>query len=160
MLRIDFELVAGEVDGAGAISGYAMAYMTLEGSLGRVSSKERSPLQTMMVFLSIVDLLDGLRRLWQSPSQQEYCFVGTDSSFQARFVLEGRSTLKVTCGKIEICHDSFSLIVHSVLVDVERFLSQVPRPPEPVVGDLDLSISQFRSMLESCDTLHKPENLK
>jgi hypothetical protein len=52
---------------------------------GKVSSENRNPDQSMMVFLTIVDLLDGLKKLLINEKNKEFTMIGADSSFMIQF---------------------------------------------------------------------------
>jgi hypothetical protein len=144
MLHMLFELRDSEIDGTSVVSGYAQGYLTVEGTASRCSSKDRVPPQSMMVFLAIVDLLDGLHRLQTPDDEKRYVFVGTDSSFQVQFEKLAGDRLRINCGKIFVGDYSVREVMTSVLHDVDHFLSEVPRPDNPAAGDLESALSRFR----------------
>ena len=78
-LKISFELESCLLD---EIDGFNLGNMIIEGDSGTISSKHRLPDQSMMVFLSIVQLLYGVRHLVVCETVSEFIFVGEDSSFQ------------------------------------------------------------------------------
>ena len=59
--------------------------MELHGDLGTATSKSRTPNQSMMLVLSITEMLDGFRRLLSQSKKREYEFVGVDCSFRVVF---------------------------------------------------------------------------
>lgn len=79
-----------------------------------LTSKNRTPDQSMMIFLSIPLLLDDISRYFQGERHQIVHFVGTDSSFQ--FYLQ-RSKFKV-----KVFEQKMRLFIEA---DLEIFLNQV-----------------------------------
>jgi hypothetical protein len=80
---IRFELV-GDVE-PGPVSGLSRGHVTITGPLGSVTSAGRQPDQSMLVYISIVDLLDGLRVLLRPGGGRHWEWVGNDSSFVVDF---------------------------------------------------------------------------
>jgi hypothetical protein len=65
--------------------GFELGDMEFSGELGTVTSRSRVPDQSMMIILSVVGLLDGIRRFLSARKAKEYKFVGVDSSFSVVF---------------------------------------------------------------------------
>jgi hypothetical protein len=82
MVRFRLELAAETDDDA---DDFARGHLTIHGSEATVSSRGSDPDQSMWLFPSAVELLDGVRR-FLGDGTTRYQFVGVDSSFQ--FVLE------------------------------------------------------------------------
>ena len=77
MLSFKFEIDSYDDE----VSGYDMGHLTLNvGEQVLVSSKSEGSKHLMMLFLSLPDLLDGVRRLLNGLTPS-YEFVGVDSSF-------------------------------------------------------------------------------
>jgi hypothetical protein len=49
-----------------------------------ITSKNKTPSQSMMIFIAISDMLDGVRAMIEQ-KRKEYLFVGADSSFKILF---------------------------------------------------------------------------
>jgi hypothetical protein len=49
-----------------------------------ITSKDKTPSQSMMIFIAISDMLDGFRTMIEQ-KRKEYSFVGADSSFKILF---------------------------------------------------------------------------
>ena len=98
-----------------------------------------------MIFLSLVDLLDGLRRLLSSPDENSYTLIGVDTSFSARFekTLNG---LRISANGMIIDECGPASVVKAVIEGVDLFLSLTPLPDEPALTDLTNAISDFRVM--------------
>lgn len=68
--------------------GFALGDMEVEGDAGVVTSRGQQPDQSMMIFVAVSDLLDGLRGLVER-QRKSFRFVGCDSSFRLDFTLDG-----------------------------------------------------------------------
>ena len=80
MVTFTFELTTYAQEAG--VSGLSRGHLTISGATNTITSKGHIPDQSMMVFMSIVDLLDGARQFLQTPGQKQYNFVGTGCSFQ------------------------------------------------------------------------------
>lgn len=90
MLVIEFEIDTSEHESEH--DGYSLGDMTLSGRYGSLTSKGKAPDQSMMIFLSITLLLDGINALLDkhaSRRSSEFEFVAIDSSFN--FTLREKS---------------------------------------------------------------------
>jgi hypothetical protein len=84
---IRFELV--DHVAPGPVSGLSRGDVTITGPLGAVTSAGRRPDQSMLVYISIVDLLDGLGALLRPGGGRHWEWVGNDSSFVVDFDRRG-----------------------------------------------------------------------
>lgn len=82
-IALRFELV--EDVPPGPVSGLSPGHVTLEGPRARVTSAGRRPDQSMYVYISIVDLLNGLGTLLGAAVAGHWQWVGSDSSFVVDF---------------------------------------------------------------------------
>jgi hypothetical protein len=64
---------------------WALGHMTVTGSAGRVSTKDRTPDQSMMVFASAAGLLNTVRSLRLKPTVRASLFRAIDCSFELLF---------------------------------------------------------------------------
>ena len=89
--------------------------ITLEGKKGIISSSEMSKNQSSMIFLSLVELLDGIRLFINDKSRYEYNYVAVDSSFQFYLVKKLENMLVIENSKRncieEINEDEFIKVV-------------------------------------------------
>lgn len=80
MINIRFQLSP-----SGDVSGFDLGHIEVHFNGSILTSKNRIPDQSMMVFLSIVGLLDGLRAFFRNKRQGKYIFTGVDCSFFIEF---------------------------------------------------------------------------
>src|SRR5260370_15200309 len=100
--------------------GFDLGNLEIRGEVGEATSKGRAPNQSMMVILSVVELLDGIRRFLYSSKIREYRFIGVDCSFCISF--------QKAAGKINVCVDDHVLHVSS---------------PSAIKRDIEMSILDF-----------------
>lgn len=126
--------------------GYELGDMTLHGEFGEASSASRTPNQSMMVILSIVELLDGVRRLLSLPKVKEYRFIGVDSSFSILF-RKHNTQIRIFVNDMHIHSSSASDLKADIERSVLEFvsntnLSQIANRAE--VSDFDNALTAFR----------------
>ncbi|MGH1441182.1 MAG: hypothetical protein ACRBBR_13775 [Cellvibrionaceae bacterium] len=131
------------------ISSYSMGYMVFEGDKKTINSKELEPPQQMMVFFSIVEILDGLRKFCLSDKVKKYEFIGVDSSFAICFEKIEKNTVKVSHQKVEISNMSMTDLIKSILNNIKYFsdnvCSKIDRD-ELIYEDLIGSIKEFQAI--------------
>lgn len=143
MLKLHLELTRSAVELG--ISGLSRGHMTVSGSLGTITSQEKQPDQSMMIYPSVILLLDGVRRFLSQKTKPDYRFVGVDSSFQ--FVItqaEGR--VRIHNGQIVVDEVSDAELVQAVWQGVDVFVTGArPKlPPDDVVADdLHAALTSF-----------------
>jgi hypothetical protein len=147
MLTFSFELAA-EPD-TGTQSSYAMGYMSVLGPQGGVDSRTIEPAKQMMIFLSIVDLLDGLRRLIATPDWDTYQLIGTDSSFSVLFE-KIEKDVRVSANGSIISQCPAGQVASAVLRGVDLFLASA-QPDEPAFSDLTQARADFKVMLKEIE---------
>lgn len=153
MLR--FELEITPCGSEHKINGLNRGDMTISGSQGLATSKGKQPNQSMMIFLSIVELLDGIRRFMLTKDASNYRFVGADCSFQFSATnLEG-DRIRLTSDQGIIDEVQTTEMIKAVWKGVSAFLSLYGasiRPDDPVADDLrsaaDSFIGAFGSVIE------------
>jgi hypothetical protein len=122
-----------------AATGFDMGDIRVTGNLGAVSSAGRKPSQSMMVYLALVELLDGMSRLAKTTSGH-YAFTGADSSFRLDFALTRAGVLTITGPRrAQVAKTDIATLLVSVRNGVEHFLSNPDNqlaPADPVTGDL------------------------
>jgi len=133
------------------VNGFARGHFTIEGATGYATSKDQHPDQSSMVFLAIVEFLDGMRRFASDSAFLEYHFVATDSSF-------GWTMVKVKDAPtiIRIEHDGERIdalpllaLAEAVWTGVQEFLlkdgSKLPSD-DPAFGDLESAQTDFQAV--------------
>jgi hypothetical protein len=130
------------------VDGYSLGDITLKGRFGSISSKDQEPSQSMMIFPSIVLLLDNIRAFLLDESAHKYRFVGIDTSFQ--FTVEKKPGAFV---ELSSRHTNLDLLPTTELVlniweGVVNFLDQSGScitEDDPVYDDLNASVKSFKS---------------
>lgn len=99
--------------------GFELGDISIIGDSGSVASTNSN--QSMMLILSIVELLDGLRRFLSSTESRRYEFIGVDSSFSVVFCRENDGNISVNCDG-QVIHTALpSSIKSDIQVSVLRF---------------------------------------
>lgn len=138
-LSLEFELT--DTSAAQRVTGLSRGHVTLEGDSGIVTSAGRTPDQSMLVFLSIVDLLDGLQRLLSGPPNGDWEWVGNDSSFSTRFRRrKGRVAVEAMGDPVGDVPDRE--LAHAAWHAADRFVREHRLPPS------DIAYDDLRSALE------------
>lgn len=148
MLRLELEIIS--YSDKDKIDGFTLGHMTISGSQGLATSKGIQPNQSMMIFLSIIELLDGIRQFILAKNVSNYRFVGIDSSFQF-------SMTKQECGRIRLTGSQGIIdevetieLSQSIWKGVSAFLycyEPFIRPDDPVADDLHFAVDSFKSAL-------------
>lgn len=134
----------------GEPSGFDLGDITVTGDQGSVTSRGHTPDQSMMVYLSVTQLLYNLTLLHRTGKQQK--FVGVDSSFTIWFQCTKKG-VKVTSGGVMIGHVQKTDLFREVIRAVDEFCArEIPALPESDVGRKDLlaSLKEFRSLVDEC----------
>ena len=127
------------------ISGFDLGDMTLIGELGNCSSKSHIPNQSMMIFISITELLDGIRRFFLN-NLKKYEFIATDSSFTVWFIKNKNNIVTISCKKKVISRLAPKKLAISIWKNVGNFIAKTAvflPDDDSVVADLYASISDF-----------------
>ena len=140
MFQLECEWVT---PGSSSRSGFDLGHMTFTSGEGTCSSRGRTPDQAMMVILSIVELLDGLRR-FLAGSAPDYLFVGTDSSFSVRFRKAKKGRVALQCGATSLGEVESGTLCRAILSGVEAFVSR----PESALAKGDAARDDLVSALE------------
>jgi hypothetical protein len=126
-------------------SGFSRGHITVSGDQRSISSTDGLRDQSMMIFLSIVQLMDGIRRL--SENSKDFNFVGDDSSFQFFIRVENEMILiKDTKGCI-VGKSEFDEFIINLWKEINGFVeenSYFLSEEETVCSDLRDSIGQFK----------------
>ena len=119
------------------ISGLSRGHITIRGKQGIVTSEGKEPDQSMMIFISISELLDGLRRFIHDKNAATYRFVGVDSSFQFLITKVGTNRLKIEADHYVVDEVQIFSLIHAVWEGVCDFLAQYGqyRPLEDLASD-------------------------
>jgi hypothetical protein len=146
MLSLELEISSHTAEDN--IDGLSRGHMTITGSQGFATSKARQPDQSMMIFLSVVELLDGVRRFILGNNASHYNFVGVDSSFQLFLTKELNDNIKLRCDQKPIDIVRTDEMIRAVWEGINRFLAlyrQYIDSGDPVANDLQASIESFKT---------------
>ncbi|SDX73223.1 hypothetical protein SAMN05421504_103644 [Amycolatopsis xylanica] len=142
MVRFEFSR-REDLDHIEPPSGFDLGDMEIVGNVGSVSSRGRAPDQGMMIFVALVELLDGLRR--KLKPGHPYEFVGADSSFILDFreendsiVIESEGRRIDSSPKLE----SLRALSRATHAFVDKELSKLP-PDDAAKEDLVPSVADF-----------------
>jgi len=131
-------------------SGFDFGDLEVEVALGqRASSRGHSPNQSMMIYISLADLVSGVCQLCASPKNTSYEFVGTGSSFVLRFRRMRTGTVQIVyrggaLGEVTP-RDLLSALRGALTGFLER---QNALPPEdPVAEDLGTARAELERTL-------------
>jgi hypothetical protein len=118
---------------------YSLGHMDISAEENLLSSSGKSQ-RLMMVFVSIVDLSDGIIHLLSDKSCKDYEFIGTGSSFNLRISRNGNKvSIKNNEQQITIATDSEELV---------KALWQCWQDTEKLAGGIDQDSSAYLHMAE------------
>jgi hypothetical protein len=130
-------------------TGFDMGDIQVTGNLGTVSSAGRRPSQSMMVYLTLSELLSGMSRFAATKSGY-YAFTGIDSSFRLNFTLTQKGVLTITEGRTQVAKTDLATLLVSVRNGVEQFLNHPDNQldaADAVAGDLRDARRAFEAAL-------------
>lgn len=116
-----------------------------------ITSKGKNPDQSMMIFLTIVDLLDGLRKLVSDKNQSDFRLIGVDSSFTVNFI-KNADRIKVVAYQEELCELIREELLQKVFTSCKDFFESnksMMSETDPVLEDIKQALFQFDKMLRS-----------
>ncbi|MFF4549124.1 hypothetical protein ACFY1J_33640 [Streptomyces sp. NPDC001406] len=130
-------------------SGFDLGHMHVRGNAGAASSRNRTPDQAMMIYLSLTLLLDGLRR-FLAGRDRVHTTSAVDSSFSLTFRRrKGDSVETVHAGAV-VDRSSAKELATAVHTGAEGFAStHFPLLPADDAGrqDLEQSLAEFGAFL-------------
>ena len=117
-LRLEFTpLQEGPLRG-----GFARGHMTVAGDRATTTSADRTPDQSMMLVLSVTELLDGVRRFLSDTRSDRYEFIATDSSFGLVFE-RGGDGISVRSGPQVLAIVDADTLARALRTAASRFLA-------------------------------------
>jgi hypothetical protein len=128
------------------ISGFDLGGISIQINDTEFTSANKKPAQSMMIFIALSDLLDGIRCLWEG-KEKEFKFVGADSSFTILFRKDEKNILYLEAGK-QIAETDFKEFRDQCYFGIERFyLSYCDKiaPDDDAIFDLKNSLSQYKA---------------
>jgi len=131
------------------ISGYDLGHMEIGNDTVLITSANRKPNQAMMIFVSIVSLLDGIRKFTKKKTKS-FKFVAADSSFTINFLKSKKSNICISIGNEfeEIIPEGD--LIKCIYDACSQFYSiwgkQLP-DSDPVKEDMEMALSDFNDIL-------------
>lgn len=147
MLSLELELASSEPQNA--ISGFVLGHMTISNLHRLITSKGKQPDQAMMIFPSIVELLDGIRYWVVDSGIPTYTFSATDSSFQFTIRKEAEDRIGFIYEKEILDTVSRTELLKVIWTGVNVFIAQHGHlaPSDPVFQDLQDALEAFKNIL-------------
>jgi hypothetical protein len=128
----------------GDASGFDMGDMVVSGDLGTADSAGHVPDQGMMIYLSVVQLLDGLRNFLRS-NARVLSFIGTDTSFKL-VVRRTKNGLSVASTNGVVARATTLEFASAVLSAAENLGRGLPLE-DTVASDWDVAVAEFRALV-------------
>lgn len=142
-----FSLELSSTETEGEINSFSMGHIILKGKKGNLSSKRTDTTQSMMIFISLSELLYGVRSFISDVGKKNYNFVGTGSSFQFfLFKEKDEIVLRATNGQ-EVDRLTQLELIKAIWEGTREFTlkySQFLEEKEIVYKDLHDSIKEFK----------------
>ncbi|MBD2451404.1 hypothetical protein H6G76_30635 [Nostoc sp. FACHB-152] len=146
MLNFKIELEKTEL--TKKLDSFSRGHITLQGKYGIISSKLSTKNYSMMIFISLCELLDGIRLFLINSIQNTYHFVGVGSSFQFFIVKTESNKLRLTGIENKIIDEITELeLIENIWREVKLFISTYGHSldkNEIVKTDLSISIEAFK----------------
>ncbi|MFJ4583275.1 hypothetical protein [Streptomyces echinatus] len=130
--------------GQGAPSGFDMGDMLVTGALGTANSSGHVPDQGMMIYLSVVHLLDTLGRFLQGDARV-LSYIGVDTSFKL-VVRRNKDGLSVAGKDGVIARATVPELASAVLRAAEELGRSLPQE-DPVASDWETVLTAFRPLV-------------
>lgn len=128
------------------IDSYTRGHITLQGRHKTISSKISNTNQSMMIFISLSELLSGSRVLLSIP-EKKFNFVGVGCSFEFFIVKKDARNLILTTAKNELVDEiTYGKFIEMIWQEVNSFMLNYGDLLESgsVKNDLTNSIEKFK----------------
>ena len=145
MLTIKFEMESNVIEEE--IDSFSRGHITIRGKGNTLSSKDRIPDQSMMIFFAISQLLSEVKMFMTNKDSQKYNFVGTDSSFQFLLIKKEKYLLLTDIKDDLIYKDLQSKMIEFIWKGVKDFIVKFACYLEHdgiIKNDLHISLEEFR----------------
>jgi hypothetical protein len=132
---------------------YSRGHITFQDGNTILSSQDLFPNQSMMIFIALVELLNGIRLFIVNSNKQEYNFVGTDCSFQFFMLKEGINQVAILDSKKKIIFERINTLnlikivwdsIASFWVKYSCYLDK----EESIYKDITASIEKFKQQFD------------
>jgi len=145
MYKITFSL--SQIDAE--LSEFELGNIDIQIDSNLITSKNKTPSQSTMIFIAISDMLDGVRTMVEQ-KRKEYLFVGADSSFKILFKQNKTGVSIVNEG------NEYKISLPEFAKELQRagnnFFSEVASQLDTTKGaisDLSDSLNKFNKFMQS-----------
>ena len=148
-MKIDFD-ISRSVEGP--VNGLSMGYLILSGNQNIFDTRNQPNDQSVMIYVTISDLLDSFRLFFRSGKRSEWKVVGTDSSVELVFKSDGRKSMTAACCKVLIDIQSPQQMASELLQSINTFYDNPThklRSSDLVYNDLTTSLDDFEKWYNS-----------
>jgi hypothetical protein len=132
------------------ISGFDLGNIHLSYNDISLSSSGKIPDQSCMVFITIVDMLNGVKNLIINEKLREFKLVCADSSFDVLFVKTKTSKYQVIVERKVLCILEKDVIVKEIFNSCSNVYNQYkPKMLEddPIIEDIESALVSFKNNL-------------
>jgi hypothetical protein len=143
---VRFVFSRSPLDPSEPASGFDLGDLVITGPDGSVSSAGRQPNQSFMVYLGMVDLIDGLTAL-AAGRRREYKFVGADSSFTVRF-FRNKAGISASAYGTSLGTEPGPDVLGGLRAGIDEFLADPANalpPTDPAARDLAAALVHLPS---------------
>ena len=136
------------------ISGFDLGHISISSNDNIISSFNREPDQSNMVFLTIVEMLDGLRKFWQNKKTKEYKLVCVNSSFSILFVRKRSGLVNIEVDESTILDLHEKMLAKQVYDSCYSFYKECKIKmieDDPIIEDIEESLQQYKKSLLSSE---------
>ncbi|UFR03192.1 hypothetical protein KBP30_19285 [Streptomyces sp. Go40/10] len=142
MITVQFTVRPGQGD----VSGFDLGDMAVTGDLGTAGSAGHVPDQGMMIYLSVVQLLDSLGAFLRG-NARVLSFTGADTSF-VLVVRRTQNGLSVAGKDGVVARTTAPELASAVLRAAEALTPALP-PEDPAASDWEAALAVFRPLVPS-----------
>ncbi|MEN7547399.1 hypothetical protein AAG747_05750 [Rapidithrix thailandica] len=146
MINITFELNLIDED----ISDFELGNISFNVNGDQISSKGNNPDQSFMIFISLVDLLDGIQDYMKNQKRQKkYVFKASDSSFDVLFEIK-KSDIYIKYQK-QTLKEKLNIFLYELYNSSNAFYKEhlaLITDKSGVFQDLEKSLSRFKKLIK------------
>lgn len=137
------------VDVVDSVHEFDMGDMIINIDGAEFSSEGKVPSQSMMIFIAITELLDGLR-VFLTKKNNNFEFIGADSSFRLLFSRVNKGEIRLNHANINYDGIDEAELKKEILKAAQGFIGQFDgniQGSGAAAGDLRSAISEFKILL-------------
>jgi hypothetical protein len=145
-----FELSFSINNKSNVISGFDLGHISFFSDNITISSHDRTPDQSMMVFQTIVDLLDGLKEFWKNKKAKDYKIICADSSFTIIFRREKNGKVNIKEGETVISKLDEKFLAKQVYDACNNFFRESKIKmieSDPILEDIEAALQEYKESL-------------